>query len=331
MDCLPLWIQADPVFERMHRSVRCTLCTMAAAGSPTTEGHVLNILGGKTLSERTHFSARTLRRHIDRLRTAGFVVVMEAGGPGPEAKANIYGIPAARGVLDEIAERPLNVVQVRMPDQTDRLGRQKYVPRRVREGGQLCLFEATEPPTPLGQDDLSLRSARPMPLGQDDLSPLGQDDLPINENGMNEPPLPPQPAEPLGPELAEAAELLERIGWRAEMGRHRWRALVVKEREHILACVEQYRVRAAQAGDPIQAPPAYFETLFKNKRPARRARQASHSRQTRHPSVMGSVATPIAAAVEAPREAAQEILRGESRAEALRSLRAALRGESSAR
>ena len=112
-------------------------------GGPDGHGNVRGIWGGQRLADRAGISYRTLQRHLPKLIANGYLVITRLGEPFDEdvsRHAHHYAIPASVGALDGEACSPSTVTQIPVAGETDRRGRQRYTPVRVRAGGQSRLW-----------------------------------------------------------------------------------------------------------------------------------------------------------------------------------------------
>jgi len=97
---LPGWITATADYHSFKVGLRHTLQKLADAGDLTPAGDIINIRGGAKLRNRIRISRRTFHRHVTRLIQAGFLVVLEQGGPLPGTNAaNLYAVPGRPGAF----------------------------------------------------------------------------------------------------------------------------------------------------------------------------------------------------------------------------------------
>jgi len=98
---LPGWIRPTGDYHSFKVALRHTLQQLANAGDVTPAGDIINIRGGARLRKRIGISRRTFQRYVARLIQAGFLVVLEQGGPLPGSNAaNVYAIPGRPGAFD---------------------------------------------------------------------------------------------------------------------------------------------------------------------------------------------------------------------------------------
>lgn len=112
---VPAWVLEHPAIAKPPRGSKVTtatarhvLQTLANRGSPDREGHVVNIIGGKSLALAAQVTPRTMERYLRYLIQHGIIVLLSRGGvvrrDGEKRAAynaaNIYGIPARPAGLD---------------------------------------------------------------------------------------------------------------------------------------------------------------------------------------------------------------------------------------
>lgn len=158
---VPAWVLDHPSVASPPRGSKVTtatarhvLQTLANRGSPDRDGHIVNIIGGKSLALAARLGHRTMARYVTYLIKAGVVVILSRGGQverDDEARtqfnaANTYGIPARPGGLDH--RRAIRREQLMKPtDAHDKRGRRKFIPDIIVPGEQATIWPKDRQPT----------------------------------------------------------------------------------------------------------------------------------------------------------------------------------------